>query len=165
MRVREYCAEHERMASDIERFKCMVELLESNNVTDMTRQLDEGLQYRQEVERLQKNLEYHEAEHRKTIEGFAKTSRHFRLACQRLLGYRLDNHANCKFRAQHLYADNVHESLEFIISHDGKSIKLVPNDTAESLQDLVKLYLVEHNDFPAFMAAYTLKLFSSKTLI
>lgn len=165
LRVRDYCAEHERMASDIKRFRCMVELLESNNVGDMTRQLDEGLQYRQEVERLQTNLERLEAEHRKTIESFTKTSRHFRLACQNLFGYRLDNFANCKFRATHLYADDANESFEFIISHDGRSIQLVPNQTTERFQDLCQLYLVEHHDFPAFLAAYTLKMFSLKTLI
>ncbi|OTF78760.1 mitotic spindle assembly checkpoint protein MAD1-like protein [Euroglyphus maynei] len=155
--------EWKNLAEENERLKCLVEILErgETNQADITRQIDEGLQYRFQVKNLEEQLARNKQKMNKFEEIFRKKCDNFRKCCMEVTGYQIDNPNGNRYRLRHKYAFK----NEFYIEFDGKKIKLLKDEITERLSDKIDLYINEHNSFPAFFASYTLELFKEQTMI
>lgn len=162
VKINEYNEEFNRLSEENTRLKCLVEVLESGNVADMTRQINEGLQHRTNVEKLKKKYESLEARHDGLKSSFKKISKSFRETCLYLTGYRIDNIANNRYKLTHIY-DRQKRSLIFEVNGSQQINLMEEESSLESLQDKIQTYLKEGHSYPAFLAAFSLDLFENST--
>lgn len=162
--INSYVEEHIKLSQENLRLKCMIDLLESGNVADMTRQLDEGLKQKDEVERLQQAIKKLEANQKSMNSSFKAVAQKMRQACALLTGYQISNISSNRYQLIHQY-DPAKRNLLFELNKG--SIKMLDSDdqSMSGLNDLIQTYLSEHDSYPAFLAAYTLKLFSQQTIL
>lgn len=151
-----------KLREENERLKCLVEIMERGelNNADITRQIDEGLQYRFKVKKLEEKLAEYE---QKTIilnDKFKEKCYRFRQCCMEVTGYQVDDLYRNKYRVRHKYA----LKNAFLIEFDGKTIRLIEDETTAKFNDKIELYINEHKSLPAFFASYTLELLKEQTM-
>ncbi|KAH9392737.1 Mitotic spindle assembly checkpoint protein MAD1 [Tyrophagus putrescentiae] len=164
-KVAAYNEEFARLQAENTRLKCLVEVLESGDVADMTRQISEGIQCRTEVEQWRAKAESVERRYSGLKDSFKKISKSFRETVLYLTGYRIDALASGRYRLTHAY-DRQKRALIFEVSKS-KAITLLEEDSSqlESLRELIRTYLTEGQSYPAFLAAFSLELFNSSTAL
>ncbi len=164
-KVAAYNEEFARLRAENTRLKCLVEVLESGDVADMTRQISEGIQCRTEVEQWRAKAESVERRYSGLKDSFKKISKSFRETVLYLTGYRIDALASGRYRLTHAY-DRQKRALIFEVSKS-KAITLLEEDSSqlESLRELIRTYLTEGQSYPAFLAAFSLELFNSSTAL
>ncbi|XP_022703544.1 mitotic spindle assembly checkpoint protein MAD1-like [Varroa jacobsoni] len=121
---------------------------------------DDPRKLRAELESANKKME-------KILAAFKKTSREFRQAVYCLTGYRIDMKSSANGNAcvlRHMYAESADDLLEFEIGANG-FLHLLSNDYSLRLNSLTSDYLEKMDSIPAFLAALTLQLFNSQTMI
>ena len=157
--------EFKRITEENERLSAKLQLLESGCDADVTRQLDEGIKSRQELEKLQKQLASAQKRQQNIVEAFKKTSKEFREVCWRLTGFRIDllKQQNT-YRLSNIYSDSPEDFLLFELEANN-TIKLLENEYSRRLSDSVNIYLTEHDSYPAFLASLTLDLFRKQTIL
>lgn len=160
LKINEYTEEYNNLKEENTRLKCLVEVLESGDVADMTRQINEGMQHRSEVERLKKKYESLDKRFHGLRDTFKKISKSFREICYYLTGFKIDNIANNRYKLTHAY-DPHKRSLIFELNN--KEINMLQDSSVSGLQDKIDTYLIEGASYPAFLAAFTLDLFQNSS--
>ena len=162
LRINEYATEYNKLKEENSRLKSLVEVLESGDVADMTRQLNEGMQHRSDVEKLQKKFESLDKRYNQLRDTYKKISKSFRETCYFLTGYKIDNIANHRYKLTHAY-DPLKRPLYFEMNDN--QIVLLQESSMQSLQDKIDTYLTEGESYPAFLAAFTLELFDKSSTL
>nr|XP_027204889.1 mitotic spindle assembly checkpoint protein MAD1-like [Dermatophagoides pteronyssinus] len=154
--------EFEKLKEENERLKCLVEILErgETNNADITRQIDEGLQYRFKMKKMEELISRYEQQSIIFKDKFRKHLDDFRRCCMEVTGFQIDFLRN-KYRLRSKLAFK----NEFYVEFDGKNIRLIENEVTKRFNDKIDLYINEHKSFPAFFASYTLELFKERTMI
>ncbi|XP_054168930.1 mitotic spindle assembly checkpoint protein MAD1-like [Oppia nitens] len=164
MTIAERNEEFRRLVDENERLEQRLQLLESGSDADITRQIDEGIKYSQELDKLKKQLTSAEKRQQNIIDAFKKTSKEFREVCYRLTGFKIDMLKQNKYRLTHMYADSPDDELLFECDTD-RTIKIMENQYSDKLQESVNTYLTAHDSYPAFLASLTLDLFHKQTIV
>lgn len=161
VKINEYNEEFNRLSEENARLKCLVEVLESGDVADMTRQINDGLQSRTEVEKWKKKFDSLEKRHSGLKDSFKKISKSFRETCLYLTGYRIDAIASNRYKLTHAY-DREKRKLIFEVNKSEITL-LEESSQLESLRDKIQTYLTEGQSYPAFLAAFSLYLFNESS--
>ncbi|OQR76774.1 mitotic spindle assembly checkpoint protein MAD1-like, partial [Tropilaelaps mercedesae] len=122
---------------------------------------------RDDPRKLRAELEAANKREEKILAAFKKTSKEFRQAVYCLTGYRIDMKSSAKANCcvlRHMYAESADDQLEFEIGDNG-FLHLLGNNYSLRLGSLTSDYLEKMDSIPAFLAALTLQLFSSQTMV
>lgn len=144
-----------------ERLKARLEILESGNNADVTRQIDVAVNNANLKDEMTSKLEEYKRREEKILDSFRKTSRNYRRAVSSLTGFKIDV---LKDGIYNLYLDEMDHSrfLSFKISSNG-DIHLIENEFSNEYSRNQRTYIYNADSFPAFLASITLDLFKSST--
>ena len=151
-----------RLRDENQRLKAQVEILESGNDADMTKQMEAQVKYAQENEKLKQDIEKAEKRQKQIMDAFKKTSKEFREVCYILTGYRVDVLKQKIYKFSHVYAESPNDFLMFELEENG-TMKLLETDYSKRISDLVQTFLTQYDSFPSFLAALTMDLFRKQT--
>lgn len=150
--------EHYRfLKAENKKLATRLELIEAGQHADITRMVNEEINYSSEIERLKIALQISESKRGKYIEECKKTIKELKEAFSSLTGCRIEFTSN-GYKVSFLYAENQASDL-LLFKMENKELELLENDFSKSLKTFVHRYLVQHDSYPAFIAAITLHLF------
>ena len=132
---KKYMEELKFFNEENERLKTRLQLLENGCDADVTRQLDEGIKTRQELEKLQQKLDSSEKRQQNIVDAFKRTSKEFREICYRLLGFRIDLLKQQKYRLSNIYSDSPEDCLMFECDSNN-TINLLENEYSKKAKGL-----------------------------
>ena len=79
-----------------------------------------------------------------------------------LTGYRIDAQPGGRYKIRSIYAENVDDYLEFLMSQG--NLSLLPTAYSDTIKSKITLYLDQHSSLPCLTSDITMELFKKCTL-
>jgi len=155
----------EKLQAEIEILRNKCKKLEAGNL-ELTMQLQDQSMVAaniKEKEDLSKKIHSLEAKNMHLKEIYKSMSQEFREVCYMLFGYRVDRVGKASYRISSMYADSADDYLNFRLNEEG-ALDMLETEYSESLADMMKTHLQNHNSLPAFLSSLTLELFNRTTM-
>ncbi|GAB6020449.1 Mitotic spindle assembly checkpoint protein MAD1 [Chamberlinius hualienensis] len=162
----EKVAEFNQLKKENASLKERVKLLEEEGAkaADVTLRINARLEQgspEQVIEDLKKQLVSADVQKDRVKETFKRFSSEIREVTYMLLGYKLEQPCNKKYKLTSIYADSVNDYLLFGKSEEG-SMQLLETPYSAYLADKIELYLHKCQSIPAFLSSITIELSGSQ---
>lgn len=155
---------YNQLKEENKRLSTRLELIESGSFQDISRIVQEEINYKNEIESLKAKLSNAEEQHQKILIESKKISKEFREIVYKLTGYKMDIVSQKVYKLSNIYAEDERDFLLFTKNDQG-TIQLLENFYSEQLTELIQVYLNQFDSLPAFLASLTLNLFKHRTVI
>lgn len=154
----------EKLQAEIEILRNKCKQLETGNL-ELTMQLQDQSMVAQNIkekDELTKKIKNLESKNFHLKEVYKAMSQEFREVCYMLFGYRVDRVGKAAYRISSMYAESADDYLHFRLNEEG-ALDILETEYSNSLSDMIKTHLQNHNSLPAFLSSLTLELFKRTT--